>query len=73
MRSFKSKTWSNTNDLDRCPVHLFELYVSKRPLDMCEDDSPFYLSVNPKGKGPFWYKWQAMGTNKLGSIMKRMA
>ena len=71
-RAFKPKMWSNTHCPDRCPVRLFELFVSKRPPEMCKDDSPFYLATNLKFTN-FWYKRQPMGINKIGSIMKRMA
>ena len=52
-RAFKPKMWSNTHCPDRCPVRLFELFVSKRPPEMCKDDSPFYLATNLKFTN-FW-------------------
>ena len=38
---------------------------------MCEDDSPFYLTTNPKyASSGVWYRRQPMGVNKLATIMK---
>ena len=42
---FRPKMWSTPENIDRCPVRTFEPYVSKRPPQMCEPQSPFYLSV----------------------------
>ena len=41
----KPKIWNNAIDANRCPVQLLELLVSKRPPEMCQDDSPV-LSVS---------------------------
>lgn len=65
--------WSTPENLDSCPVRLFELYVSKRPPQMCEPQSPFYLSVNRNPSDVYWYKKQRMGTNTLGQIMSSLA
>ena len=41
---------------------------------MCEDDSPFYLTTNPKyASSGVWYRQQPMGVNKLATIMKVMS
>ena len=73
-RAFQPKMWSTPQNTDRCPVRLFELYLSKRPTDCCAADSPFYLAINYDVKpGGFWYKRQRLGVNRLGNIMKIMA
>ena len=73
-RAFRPKMWSTPHNPEQCPVQLFELYLSKRPTDYCDDDSPFYLAINYDAKpGGFWYKRQKLGMNRLGNIMKIMA
>ena len=72
-RPFRPKMWSTPENLDHCPVRIFELYVSKRPSQMCEPQSPFYLSVNRNPCDIYWYKKQRMGTNTLGQIMPSLA
>ena len=73
-RAFQPKMWSTPSCPQRCPVRLFELYVSKRPPEMCNPDSPLYLAINDKYKVfGNWYKRQPMGQWRIGMIMKRMA
>ena len=74
VRAFKPKMWSTPLDPDKCPVRIFEKYLQKRPSEMCEAGSPFYLAVNYKAScDDLWYKRQRMGKDRIGSIMKRMA
>ena len=41
---------------------------------MCQDDSPFYLSINHKHKpGSYWYKKQPLGIHKIDAMMKKVA
>ena len=56
--------WSTPQNTDRCPVRLFEQYLSKHPKDYCEVDSPLYLAINYDAK---------LSVNRLGNIMKIMA
>jgi len=73
-RAFQPKMWSTPSCPQRCAVRLFELYVSKRPPEMCNPDSPLYLAINDKYKVfGNWYKRQPMGQWRIGMIMKRMA
>ena len=73
-RAFRPKMWSTPHNPEQCPARLFELYLSKRPTDCCDDDSLFYLAINYDAKpGGFWYKRQKLGMNQLGNIMKIMA
>ena len=54
---------------ERCPVKLFQKYLSKRPVGM-EKSGPFYLQpiVNPLTN--IWYKKTPMGINSINSMMK---
>ena len=41
---------------------------------MCQDDSPFNLSINHKHKpGSYWYKKQPLGIHKIDAMMKKVA
>jgi hypothetical protein len=59
-----------------CPVTLFNLYVSKRPTEMCEPNSNFYLQpkkyrdINSMTADPIWYKRQIHGLNSIKGYMK---
>lgn len=59
---------------ERDPVSLYLLYKSKRPQEMLDTESPFFLataSKHPTAQEP-WYKRQPVGINKLYGIMKTM-
>ncbi len=73
--AFKPKKWSTPHNTEHCPVRIFEKYLSKRPPQMNTRDSPFYLAINchPARLNDPWYKWQRMGKNELGQIMKTLA
>ena len=60
-----------TGDALRCPVMVFNLYLSKRPLELREKGS-MYLAIIYNPKTETWYKSNNMGKNKLDSIMKTM-
>ena len=59
-----------TND-NRCPVQLFKLYVSKRPLHL-RQSGPFYLGIKPKAvmDDSVCYLSTQLGKNKISSIFK---
>ena len=42
------KMWSNPLHPERCPIWIFHCFLRKQPTDMCNNDSPFYLTTNPK-------------------------
>ena len=71
-RAFQSKMWSTPQNPDRYPVRLFELYLSKRPKDYCEVDSPGHYNHDVK-LGSFWYKRQRLGVSRPANMMKIMA
>ena len=73
-RSFAPKMWPNLEDPNKCPVVAFLKYQSKRPKDMLDPESPFYLTINHNAKSSEnWYKNCPMGKNCIGSIMKKMS
>ena len=77
-RIIPPKQFSTSRDPNdkRDPVSVYKKYASHRPEAMLSEDSPYYLSINYTRKGIYnskcWYKSQAMGVNKLSSIMKDM-
>ena len=55
--AFKPKMWSNPLCPERCPVRIFHLFLEKRPTEMCNNDSPFYLTTNLKfATNGVWYR-----------------
>ena len=76
VRPIKPKAFA-TPDLprERDPVVVFKIYSEKRPESMNKPDAPFYLGVNhtTKNSDKSWFKANAMGVNKLNSLMKTMA
>ena len=72
VRPIKPKAFA-TSDLPR--VVVFKIYSEKRPESMNKPDAPFYLGVNhtTKNSDKSWFKANAMGVNKLNSLMKTMA
>ena len=70
-RAFKPKMWATPENPDRCPVALFKKFVSHRPKQMCQPDSPFYLAINHKRADySLWYKKQPLGINHIDKMMK---
>ena len=53
----------------RCPVRLFNIYLSKRP-PAYRKTGPFYLQINSSKKDPIWYRMAPLGKNSIGDIMK---
>ena len=57
---------------ERCPVALFDFYVSKRPVNL-RNTGRFYLS--PKSNPPSddcWYFSRPIGHNTISQIMKKL-
>ena len=62
-----------TND-ERCPIMLYKQYKLRRPVESCALDSPFFLTIDQKvkvdpKKDGVWFRNQAMGKNKIGSVL----
>ena len=61
-----------STDTSRCPVNIFQLYLSKRPSQLRSND-PLNLSIIHKPvSNSLWHKNVPMGQNTINSIMKRM-
>ena len=63
-RAYETKT-------PRCPVFLYEKFISHRPDDSKKSDSPFFLTVVPAHKiqNDIWYYNRPLGKNSLGKFM----
>ena len=55
----------------RCPVRLFQLYVSKRPREL-RNTGRFYLTPRRDKSHLEWYVANPMGKNTISSIMKNL-
>lgn len=63
---------------ENCPVNLYKLYAEKRPEDMRDATSRFYICKNPvygsdKPTGSLWYISIPMGKNPIGKFAKVMS
>ena len=60
-----------STDTSRCPVSIFQLYLSKRPSQL-RSSGPLYLCIihNPVSNS-LWHKNVPMGQHIINSIMKR--
>ncbi|KAK3601359.1 hypothetical protein CHS0354_037675 [Potamilus streckersoni] len=59
---------------ERCPIHLYKVYASKRPADFCDPNDPFYLSISlGRTTDEQWYVRKQIGINKMANIVKKMA
>ena len=54
---------------ERCPVKLFQKYLSKRPVGT-EKSGPFYLQPIENPLTNIWYKKTPIGVNGINSMMK---
>ena len=54
---------------ERCPVSIFEEFISRRPSEF-KENGPLYLAINYKLKSNICYKAQRMGQGKIGKIMQ---
>ena len=77
VRTHAPKAYANEDQPDRCPVYLYNEYAKHRPIEMCDDECPFYLAVNNMLKDPLnprgWYKKAPLGANTMANFMKGMA
>ena len=60
-----------TDGGDRCPLRIYQLFVSHRPQDSLTADCPFFLTVVPSDKisSAAWYYNRPLGKNKLGEFL----
>ena len=71
VRPFAPKIFS-TDGSEKDPVAVYKLFVQKRHEKMKDSDAPFYIAVNNVSE-KCWFKCNAVGTNKLGGLMKEMS
>ncbi|XP_053403158.1 uncharacterized protein LOC128558273 [Mercenaria mercenaria] len=80
-RPIKPRVYATPNKPETCPVNLLIEYTHRRPLTMCQPDSPFYLQIHQHWEKPgpsgsvaqVWFKNQPMGVHSLGNMMKTMS
>ena len=76
-RERPSRAYENKKKPDRCPVKLFYIYESHRPVSTLNEHSPFYLSVNNRSKDlsnpRSWNKISAIGVNTIGAFLRKMS
>jgi len=65
-----------TDETERDPVAVYNVFARKRPEEMNQDDAPFYLAVNNLKADSLarksWFKSGAVGVNKLNGLVKTM-
>ena len=75
VRPFAPKMCS-ANGGEKDPVAVYKVFAGKSPEKMNDPDAPFYTAVNnvkSKSTDKCWFKCNAVGINKLGSLMKEMS
>mgnify|MGYP001546801570 CR=1 FL=1 len=74
-RAFKPKAFELPSYPERCPVRLYQKYISHRPSDYNRAQDPFFVQINHsrKDSSNIWYKRQPLGINSMKNIMKEMA
>ena len=55
----------------RCPVKIYQLFVSHRPIDSLPENSPFFLAMKPQEKitNTIWHWNRPLGKNKIGEFL----
>ena len=70
-RKVKPKVWATSTK--QCPVALFRKWSSKRPPEMCEAGSPFYLQTRwgkAAKNSEYWYFPRPQGINQIGKFIE---
>ena len=71
------RAYENKKKPERCPVELYYIYESHRPVSTLNEHAPFYLSVNNMLKdlsnGRSWFKISAIGVNTIGAFLRKMS
>ena len=66
----------SANRGEKDPVAVYKVFAEKRPEKMNDPNALFYIAVNnvkSKSTDKCWFKCNAVGINKLGSLMKEMS
>ena len=73
---FAPRLFETPKEPRRCPVKLYNLYMSKRSAKLEGSTDAFWLTINPNFKrsaNAKWYSDCPMGENRLANIMSRAA
>ena len=64
--------WEDSVKNERCPVNVYKTYMKRRPQQMLQPDSSFYLAVNYKKSQDdlVWFKCSPLGVNSISSLIK---
>ena len=65
------KMFENPSEPSRCPLAIFQFYLSKHPLEY-RQSGPFYLAIISNPTTDIWFKKSAIGVNTINNIMKSM-
>lgn len=57
---------------DMCPVKIYKLFRSHRPIDGLKEDARMYLQPLRKPKDDVWFSCQPLGKNTIGNIVRNM-
>ena len=73
-RAFDPKAFATGGQ--RCPVMIYKLYKSHRPLNALRDNSPFFLSLRRErslniSTTQVWYLDSPLGKNEIGKFMSK--
>ena len=68
-RAFHPKAYA-TGD-EKCPVHCYKQFVSRRPVVGKTPESPFFLAINHRRRpeDKVWFLDRPMGKNKIGRFL----
>lgn len=70
-RQFQPKVWGVGGD--RCPVRIYEMYNSRKPLAMLEEGKPFYCAINHMRRedAQIWFSQAPLGHNSISVLLKQ--
>ena len=60
-----------TKDVNRCPLIIFEYFLSKRPVTL-RSSGPIYLAIINNPKTEVWFKVSRLGVNSIDNLMKSL-
>ena len=73
VRAFHPTAQATGNE--RCPVKIYKEFARRRPVEMNQPDSPFYLAVKHRRKpdDEVWYMRSPLGKNEIGKFLSTAA
>ena len=70
-RSFEPKAFA-IKDSPRCPVFIYKEFLSRRPITMLREDSPFFLGVKQNySDSQIWYTERPLGKNSIAEFLSQ--